>query len=47
VEFMIWLATFPQDARAMGTRAAAHIREFHHPQRIADLYWQAIRACYH
>ncbi len=47
VEFMIWLATFPQDARAMGRRAAAHIREFHHPQRIADLYWQAIRACYH
>ena len=26
----------------MGTRAAAHIREFHDPQRVADLYWQAI-----
>lgn len=46
-EFMIWLATFPEDARAMGARAAAHIREFHNPQRIADMYWYAIRACYH
>jgi glycosyltransferase involved in cell wall biosynthesis len=46
VEFMIWLAKFPEDARAMGARAAAHIREFHNPQRIADMYWQAIRACY-
>jgi glycosyltransferase involved in cell wall biosynthesis len=47
VEFMTWLATFPEDARAMGARAAAHIREFHDPQRIAGMYWQAIRACYH
>jgi len=47
VEFMTWLATFPEDARAMGARGAAQIREFHNPQRIADMYWQAIRACYH
>jgi glycosyltransferase involved in cell wall biosynthesis len=47
VEFMTWLATFPEDARAMGARAAAHIRKFHDPQRIADMYWEAIRACYH
>jgi len=47
VEFMVWLARFPQDARAIGDRAAAHIREFHAPQRIAAMYWQVIRACYH
>ena len=47
VEFMVWLATFPQDAHAIGERAAAHIREFHTPERAADMYWQAVRACYH
>jgi glycosyltransferase involved in cell wall biosynthesis len=47
VEFMIWLATFPQDARAIGERAAAYIREFHAPERVADMYWQLIEACYH
>jgi glycosyltransferase involved in cell wall biosynthesis len=46
-EYMIWLANFPADARACGDRAAAHIREFHNPGRVADLYWTAIRACYH
>lgn len=47
VEFMTWLATFPEDARAMGARAAQHIRASHNPQRVADMYWDAIRACYH
>jgi glycosyltransferase involved in cell wall biosynthesis len=47
VEFMTWLATFPEDARAMGERASAHIRAFHNPQLIAGMYWQAIHACYH
>ncbi len=47
VEFMVWLARFPQDARAIGERAAAHIREFHNPERVADMYWQVISACYH
>jgi glycosyltransferase involved in cell wall biosynthesis len=47
VEFMVWLARFPQDARAIGQRAAALIREFHAPARVADSYWRVIRACYH
>jgi glycosyltransferase involved in cell wall biosynthesis len=47
MEFMVWLATFPQDARAIGERAAAHIREFHTPERVADMYWEVMRACYH
>ena len=47
MEFMIWLATFPQDARAIGKRAAAYIREFHTPERVADMYWQVLEACYH
>ncbi|MGD0301628.1 MAG: glycosyltransferase [Bryobacteraceae bacterium] len=47
VEFMVWLATFPQDARAIGERAAAHIREFHATERVADMYWQVLGACYH
>ena len=47
VEYMIWLAKFPQDARAIGQRAALHIAEFHDPAQVAKLYWQALRACYH
>lgn len=41
-EFMVWLARFPGDARAIGERAAAHIREFHAPGKVARLYWEAI-----
>lgn len=44
-EYMVWLARFPADARAFGDRAAAHIREFHNPERVAGLYWNAVRAC--
>lgn len=46
-EYMVWLAKSPADARAIGERAAAHIREFHAPARVADMYWQAVRSCYH
>lgn len=45
VEYMTWLARFPADARTFGDRAAAHIREFHNPERVATLYWKAIRQC--
>jgi len=41
-EFMVWLARFPSDARAIGERAATHIREFHDPAKVAALYWQAL-----
>jgi glycosyltransferase involved in cell wall biosynthesis len=47
MEFMVWLARFPQDARAIGERAAAYNREFHAPERVADMYWRVIRSCYH
>jgi hypothetical protein len=47
VEYMLWLANHAAGARSIGERAAAYIGEFHAPQRVADLYWQAIRACYH
>ena len=47
LEYMLWLARYPEDARAIGQRAAAHVRELHAPERVAGLYWQVLRACYH
>ena len=41
-EYMVWLARFPADARAIGERAAAHIREFHAPAEVARQYWEVI-----
>jgi len=46
-EYMVWLARFPEDAGAIGQRAAGHIREFHAVDRVARLYWQALQGCYH
>jgi len=46
-EYMTWLARFPEDARAIGRRASAYIREFHAVERVARLYWQAVSDCYH
>ena len=46
VDYLVWLATRPDDCRAIGQRAAAHIREHHAPARAARLYWQALQACY-
>jgi len=43
-EYMVWLARFPDDARAIGARAAEHIREFHSPVRVPKLYWDALLA---
>ena len=45
--YMIWLARFPEDARAIGQRAGHHIRQFHAVEHIARLYWQALQDCYH
>ncbi|HTR36992.1 MAG TPA: hypothetical protein VMH80_13890 [Bryobacteraceae bacterium] len=45
-EYLVWLARYPQDARAVGERASAHIREYHAPERVARLYWQALADCY-
>ena len=46
-EYLVWLARCPDDARAIGQRAAGHIREHHSPQRVARLYWRALTDCYH
>jgi hypothetical protein len=46
-EYLVWLARFPDDARAIGQRAAEYIREHHAPARVAALYWRAIEDCYH
>lgn len=47
VEYLVWLARCPSDARAIGERAAGHIREHHAPARVARLYWRALTDCYH
>lgn len=46
-EYLVWLARCPDDARAIGQRAAEHIREHHAPARVAALYWRALEDCYH
>jgi len=45
--FLIWLADNPGKTRAIGARAAAHIRQFHSTQRVAAEYWQVLSGCYH
>ncbi len=45
-EFLVWLARHPDDAQAIGQRAAAHVRHYHAPDRVAQLYWQALKDCY-
>jgi len=42
-EYMVWLARFPGDARAIGERAAAHIREFHAAGNVASQYWAVLQ----
>jgi glycosyltransferase involved in cell wall biosynthesis len=46
-EYLVWLARCPDDCRAIGQRAAEHIREHHAPARVAGLYWRALTDCYH
>jgi hypothetical protein len=46
-EYLVWLARCPGDSRAIGQRAADHIREHHAPARVAGLYWRALTDCYH
>jgi glycosyltransferase involved in cell wall biosynthesis len=42
-EYMVWLARFPGDARAIGERAASHIHEFHSPGNVASQYWAVLQ----
>lgn len=46
-EYLVWLARYPEDARAMGQRAAAHLRGCHALEQVAALYWRALKDCYH
>jgi glycosyltransferase involved in cell wall biosynthesis len=46
-EYLVWLARCPADSRAIGQRAAEHIRDRHAPARVAGLYWSALTDCYH
>ena len=46
-EVMRWLAEYPEDARAIGERAAAHIRRYHALDRVACLYQKCLTTCYH
>ena len=41
-EYMKMVVDLPQYARAIGTRAADHIRRVHSIDRAADLYWNAL-----
>jgi glycosyltransferase involved in cell wall biosynthesis len=41
-EHMLWLTLFPDDARAIGTAAAKHIRLHHEPALVADRMMGAI-----
>jgi glycosyltransferase involved in cell wall biosynthesis len=47
VEYLVWLARHPDDSRAIGQRAAAYIRQHHAPARAGELYWKALKDCYH
>jgi hypothetical protein len=40
---MTLLASMPQVARAIGERAAAHVREHHGVERVALEYWRVLR----
>lgn len=46
-EYMRLLARFPADAQEIGRRAAAYIREWHTPERVAQEFWRVLNACYH
>ena len=45
VEYMIWLARFPEAAREIGCRAARHIQEHHSLEAVADSYWEVLQSC--
>ncbi|MDZ4801892.1 MAG: hypothetical protein SGI92_27370 [Bryobacteraceae bacterium] len=39
-----WLKQFPAHARAIGARAADHVRREHDPARVAEACWSVLRA---
>jgi glycosyltransferase involved in cell wall biosynthesis len=46
LEYMKIMVDLPQYGRAIGLRAAAHIRRVHSLDRIADLYWNVLCEVY-
>jgi glycosyltransferase involved in cell wall biosynthesis len=46
-DYLTWLASYPNDAHAIGERARAHISECHNPAKIASQYWRILERCYH
>jgi glycosyltransferase involved in cell wall biosynthesis len=42
-EYMLWLARFRSDARAIGAAARRHVERDHAPERVAERYWQVLR----
>jgi hypothetical protein len=40
---LVWLKERRSDARSIGARAANYLRVQHSPERVADLYWKALR----
>ncbi|HVX65659.1 MAG TPA: hypothetical protein VHA11_03605 [Bryobacteraceae bacterium] len=45
VEYMVWLAACPDQAREIGLRAAAYIAEHHSPARAARGYFEVLSSC--
>lgn len=46
-QYLVWLARHPDEARAIGHRAAEFIRAQHAPEQVARLYWDVLSGCYH
>jgi len=41
---LLWLRQFQHHGRAIGEAAQVHVRQWHSLDRVADLYWDALRA---
>jgi glycosyltransferase involved in cell wall biosynthesis len=45
IEYMLLLAHFPELAREIGSRGAAHVRERHSLETVAEAYWKVLCEC--
>jgi glycosyltransferase involved in cell wall biosynthesis len=45
IEYMLLLARFPELAREIGSRGAAHVRERHSLEAVAEAYWKVLCEC--
>ena len=44
-EYMMWLVEHPENARQIGSRAAAHIAAHHSPDLVARRYFELLSSC--